>query len=258
MSWFGYTRTRPWFLIRGILFLLAFYLLAALFELNTILFIFRNALGVVVTAMVVVFQPELRKVLEQLGQTNVLFNSITGGRVHSDHDFSHRTVEELVKASYALGRTRTGALIVLEQNVPLVEYINTGIQVDALVTSQLLINIFEHNTPLHDGAVIMQGNRVTAATCYLPLSKNPEIPKHLGTRHRAAVGVSESTDSVTIVVSEETGKVTLAEGGALSSPLSPDELRERLSELCTPEQAPRQMGLRLWKGRQNNEKSDSE
>ena len=250
-------QNRTWFLIRGILLLLVFYLTAVLLEWNTILFIFRNALGVVVTAMVVVFQPELRKVLEQLGQTNVLFNRITGGRVHTENEFSQKTIEELVKASFALGKTRTGALMVLEQRIPLLEYENTGIEVDAVVTSQLLINIFEHNTPLHDGAVIIKGNRVAAATCYLPLSKNPDIPKSLGTRHRAAIGLSESTDSVTIVVSEETGRVTIAQNGVLTPPLNADSLRERLDELKAPEQKD-QAGLRFWKGRRKNEKDDSE
>lgn len=250
-------QNRTWFLIRGILLLLAFYLAAALLEWNTILFIFRNALGVVVTAMVVVFQPELRKVLEQLGQTNVLFNRITGGRVHTENEFTQKTIEELVRASFALGKTRTGALMVLEQGIPLKEYEDTGIEVDAVVTSQLLINIFEHNTPLHDGAVIIKGNRVAAATCYLPLSKNPDIPKALGTRHRAAIGLSESTDSVTIVVSEETGRVTIAQNGVLTPPLSADGLRERLDELKAPEQEG-QTGFRFWKGRRKNEKDDSE
>ena len=248
--------TRTWFLIRGILLLLVFYTVAVLLELNTILFIFRNALGVVVTAMVVVFQPELRKALEQLGQSNMLMKSITGGAKKTE-GFTPKTVEDLVKASFALGSARTGALIVIEQELPLKEYIDTGIEVDAIVSSPLLINIFEHNTPLHDGAVVLQGNRVAAATCYLPLSKNPDIPKELGTRHRAAIGLSESTDSVTIVVSEETGAVSVAQNGTLSRDLTPDLLREQLDALLTP-QEDRQPGFRFWKGWQRNAKEDSE
>ena len=248
--------TRTWFLIRGILLLLGFYAVAVLLELNTILFIFRNALGVVVTAMVVVFQPELRKALEQLGQRNMLMKTLTGGAKDTD-DFSPKTVEELVKASFALGATKTGALIVIEQELPLKEYIDTGIEVDAIVTSQLLINIFEHNTPLHDGAVILQGNRVTAATCYLPLSKNPEISKELGTRHRAAIGLSETSDSMTIVVSEETGAVSIAQNGELTRDLTPVMLREQLDTLLTPQEG-RQAGLWFWKGWQKNAKEDSE
>lgn len=248
--------TRTWFLIRGIILLLIFYFLAVVLELNTILFIVRNSLSVVVMAMVIVFQPELRMALEQLGQRNMLFNALNAGEAGTK-SFDLRTVEELVKASYALGRTRTGALIVIEQEVPLIEYINTGIEVDAKLTSPLLINIFEHNTPLHDGAVIVRGNRVVAATCYLPLSSNAEIPKELGTRHRAAMGVSETTDSVTIIVSEETGKVSVAERGVIRRDLKPDELRERLDALRTTEESG-DNGLKFWKGWQRNERKDSE
>ena len=248
--------TRTWFLIRGILILLLFYAVAEILELNTILFIFRNALGVVVTAMVVVFHPELRKALEQLGTGNMFLNSLTGGMKNPD-GFSPKTVEELVKASFLLGSTRTGALIVIERQLSLQEYIDTGIEVDAVVSSPLLINIFEHNTPLHDGAVVVQGNRVAAATCYLPLSKNPEISKELGTRHRAAIGVSEVTDSVTIVVSEETGKVSVAQNGRLTQDYEPEELREFLDTLLE-RQEPRQTGLKFWKGLRKNAKTDSE
>lgn len=249
--------TRTMFLIRGIFFLLVFYVVAVVLDLNTILFIVRHALSVVVIAMVIVFQPELRKVLEQLGQKNMIFNMLDGSDSDRKDAFDLRTVEELVKASYALGRTRTGALIVIEQKVPLTEYINTGIEVDAKLTSPLLINIFEHNTPLHDGAVIVRGNRVVAATCYLPLSTNPEIPKELGTRHRAASGVSETTDSVTIIVSEETGKVSVAEHGEIRRDMKADELRERLDGLRVAETT-RENGLKFWKGWQRNESKDSE
>ena len=248
--------TRTWFLIRGILMILIFYFLAAVLELNTILFIFRNALGVVITAVVVVFQPELRKALEQLGTGNMFANSLLGGPRNVD-GFSPKTVEELVKASYLLGSTRTGALIVIEQKLSLQEYVDTGIEVDAVVSGALLINIFEHNTPLHDGAVVLKGDRVVAATCYLPLSKNPEISKDLGTRHRAAIGVSEVTDSVTIVVSEETGKVSVAQNGQLTQYQKPEELREFLDTLL--ETRPQRMpGFKFWKGWQKNAKVDSE
>ncbi len=248
--------TRTWFLIRGIIVILVFYAVAVVFELNTILFIVRHGLSVLVMAMVIVFQPELRKALEQLGQRNMIFNVLAGPGSRDDA-FDQRTVEELVRASFALGRTRTGALIVIEQTVPLLEYIETGIEVDAKLTSQLLINIFEHNTPLHDGAVIVRGDRVVSATCYLPLSGNQEIPKELGTRHRAAMGVSETTDSVTIIVSEETGKVSVAERGEIRRDLTRDELRERLDALRTSEDVQGNT-LKFWKGWQKNESKDSE
>ena len=130
-----------------------------------------------------------------------------------------------------MGRARTGALIVMKQNDPLTEYVRTGIEVDAIVTNQLLINIFEHNTPLHDGAVIVEGDRVVSATCYLPLSDNMELSKELGTRHRAGVGISEATDSLTIIVSEETGRVSIAYGGSLMRSVDQDKLREELVKL---------------------------
>jgi diadenylate cyclase len=130
--------------------------------------------------------------------------------------FTDKTVNELVKACFDMAEVKTGALIVLEQDIRLTEYIRTGINIDAAVTSQLLINIFEHNTPLHDGAVIMRGNRILAATCYLPLSDSMDLSKQLGTRHRAGVGISEVSDSVTIIVSEETGGVSVAQDGKLT------------------------------------------
>ena len=130
-----------------------------------------------------------------------------------------------------MGRARTGALIVMKQSDPLTEYIRTGIEVDAVVTNQLLINIFEHNTPLHDGAVIVEGDRVISATCYLPLSDNMELSKELGTRHRAGVGISEATDSLTIIVSEETGRISVAQGGELIRNVNQDTLRDMLTKL---------------------------
>ena len=142
--------------------------------------------------------------------------------------FTDKTINELVKACFDMGEARTGALIVIEQNIRLSEYERTGINVDAVLTSQLLINIFEHNTPLHDGAVLVRGNRIVAATCYLPLSDNMELSKQLGTRHRAGVGISEVSDSLTIIVSEETGQVSMAQNGQLSRGLTSAELRSAL------------------------------
>lgn len=145
----------------------------------------------------------------------------------------------------------------IERELPLVDYIKTGIEVDAVVTSQLLINIFEHNTPLHDGAIVIRGNRVQAATCYLPLSANGNVSKDLGTRHRAALGVSEVTDSLTIIVSEETGRVSVASGGGLTLGVNADQLREILQELCAEEDTPKR-SLLLWKGWKKNERKADE
>lgn len=220
--------TKAWVIIKGILVLILFYIVATLLGFEAILWIFANGLGVGITALVIVFQPELRKALEQLGNRGLVTPFFDG---HDEDVFTDQTVEEIVRASYELAKARTGALIVIERNVRLDEYEQTGISIDAKITSQLLINIFEHNTPLHDGAVIIRGNRITAATCYLPLSDSTHISKDLGTRHRAAVGISEATDSVTIVVSEETGGVAIAENGELTRRVGRELLHDRLTEL---------------------------
>lgn len=248
--------TRTWFLLKGLLFLLIFFGIATILEFNTILYIAKNSLNIIVMALVVVFQPELRTALEQLGKENVLmkFFSSSSSQVSEGDEFSEKTIEELVKACYALGRTRTGALIVIERELPLVEYIKTGIEVDAVVTSQLLINIFEHNTPLHDGAVVLRGNRVVSATCYLPLSQNSQVSKDLGTRHRAALGVSEVTDSLTLIVSEETGRVSVASAGSLKLGLTAEELREELRGLQKPEEEGKKR-LWRWRRRRNEEQT---
>ena len=146
-----------------------------------------------------------------------------------------------------MGKVKTGALIVIQNEQPLNEYERTGIDVDGIVSSQLLINIFEHNTPLHDGAVIVRENRVTAATCYLPLSDNMALSKELGTRHRAGVGISEATDSMTVIVSEETGKISVAFLGELSRGLDAEKLREKLRSIQN--KAPEEKKRKLWKGR---------
>ena len=152
-----------------------------------------------------------------------------------------------------MGKVRTGALIVIEQKVSLRDYERTGIDVDGIVTSQLLINIFEHNTPLHDGAVIIQGNRVVSATCYLPLSDNLGLSKELGTRHRAGVGISEITDSLTIIVSEETGKISVAYEGELERNLDADSLRDRMYKILN-NPVEEHKNLRIWKGRSRDKK----
>ncbi len=224
--------TRAWSLFKGIIVILSFTLVAVYFQLNTILWIADKTLSVGIIALIIVFQPELRKALEQLGKKKFLSNlfSLSENKNVSEK-FCDKTINELVKASFDLGKTKTGALIVIEQDIDLAEYIATGIELDAVVTSQLLINIFEHNTPLHDGAVIMRGDRIVSATCYLPLSDNMGLSKELGTRHRAAVGISEVTDSFTIIVSEETGKVSVATGGEIIRNIDGEKLRTLLVKL---------------------------
>ena len=213
IRWVKYTRA--WTLFKGLLVLLAFSIFAALMQFDVILWIIRNTISVGIIALVILFQPELRRALEELGKKNLIPKIMSLSASDDNNRFSDRTIEELVKASYELARNKTGALIVLEKNTSLIEYEKSGIPIDAVISRQLLINIFEHNTPLHDGAVIMKGDRIVSATCYLPLSANMSLSKELGTRHRAAVGVSEVTDSLTIIVSEETGKVSLAQDGKI-------------------------------------------
>ena len=222
--------TRAWNLFKGIMIVLIFILLALIFHMNTILWLAENLLSVGLLALVIIFQPELRKALENLGGKNLFGRWFNFGKTDNDR-FSDRTIEELIKASYAMGKVRTGALIVVEDEILLNEYVRTGIDVDAIISSQLLINIFEKNTPLHDGAVIVRGDRVVSATCYLPLSDSLVLSKDLGTRHRAAVGISEVSDSLTIVVSEETGKVSIALRGQIYHGVDADFLREKLRYL---------------------------
>lgn len=223
--------SHAWTLLRGIMVIAAALAVIYLLQMDTLIYIINQGLSIAIITLVVVFQPELRKVLESLGERELLNHSILFGSSRNyTSRFSDRTLEELVLASMEMSADRTGALIVIEQNENLREYERTGIEIDALVTSQLLINIFEHNTPLHDGAVIIRGDRVTAATCYLPLSDNKSLSKALGTRHRAGVGVSEATDSLTIIVSEETGGISLAYRGTLQRSVTEKILRDRLIE----------------------------
>ena len=250
--------TRAWSLLKGLLVVCAFVAIAALFNMSTILWIVQHVTGLAVTAIVILLQPELRSAMEELGQTNILSSLFNFDYTKTPEGrFSDKTINEIVRASVQMSRVHTGALIVIEQNSPLQEYARTGIDVDALVTSQLLINIFEKNTPLHDGAVIIKNNRVFSATCYLPLSEN-RMDKNLGTRHRAGVGISEVTDSLTIIVSEETGEISLAYRGALTRKVSEDALRERLVTLQNKEiQEARHGRILSRKGKEQNKVSDS-
>lgn len=220
--------TRAWMLFKGIIVILIFILIAAVFQMNTILWLAGRTVNVALIALAVIFQPELRKALDQLGRRKFVTALFDFGLAQDTGRFADRTINELVKASFEMGKVKTGALIVIEQDIVLSEYERTGIGLDSLLSSQLLINIFEKNTPLHDGAIIVRGDRVVAATCYLPLSDSMTISKELGTRHRAAIGISEVSDSLTIIVSEETGAVSVAKGGVIYRDLTQDRLREQL------------------------------
>ncbi len=245
--------TKAWSLLKGVIVIAIFWLIAAIFDMETILWIAENMVNIASIAIIVILQPELRKAMEELGRKNFIASLLPFDSGKSESGlFSDRTINEITKACVEMGKVKTGALIVIEKSQPLAEYERTGIDIDGVVTSQLLINIFEHNTPLHDGAVIIRGNRVTSATCYLPLSDNMLLSKELGTRHRAGVGISEVTDSLTVIVSEETGRISIAYEGNLERNLNGDTLKERLREI----QGKQEEGKRrkLWKGRENNEK----
>lgn len=250
--------TRAWTLLKGILFILAFFMFAAVMELDTILWLLEKISYIAVTAILIIFQPELRKALEQLGSRNVLTSLFAQEDEKQNEAFTEKTIHELVRACFEMGKVKTGALMVIERTTKLNEIERTGIQVDGIVTSQLLINIFEHNTPLHDGAVIIRGNRIVSATCYLPLSDNLGLSKELGTRHRAGVGISEVTDSLTVIVSEETGGISVAYEGKLERALSSEELRSRLQQILNRNADDRTKGKGLWKRRsgRKNEKKD--
>lgn len=224
--------TRAWQLMKGLIVIGAFLALAYFLGMNTIIWIARNILSFAVIAIIIVMQPELRHALEDLGKKNFITLTLFSDYAKREKEnIAKSTINAIVNACYEMGRAKTGALIVIEQTESLKEFVESGIAIDGIVSSQLLVNIFEHNTPLHDGAVIIRDNRIVAATCYLHLSQNLALSKELGTRHRAAVGVSEETDSFTIIVSEETGAVSYAYEGKLSRDISPAVLQKRLEKI---------------------------
>jgi len=225
--------TRAWTLLKGIIVVVVFVAFCYIFNLTTITWLLSKTAGVLITMLVILFQPELRRALEQLGRRNILgsiFGLNSAGSIGEEDSRSLEKInDEIIKAVFEMSKVKTGALIVIEKQVVMNEYERTGIAIDALVSSQLIMNIFEKNTPLHDGAVFIRDQRVVAATCYLPLSDNMNVAKELGTRHRAGLGISEVSDSLTIIVSEETGFVSVAEAGRLTRKLSREDLRKRLS-----------------------------
>lgn len=244
--------TRAWNLLKGFAVILVLLLLAYFLHMSTILWIAENFFSLGITAVIIVFQPELRRALEQLGEKNILTSIVPfDSSKREEEGMTDRTIQELVRACFEMGKARTGALIVIEQDVSLQEYERTGISIDSLISSQLVLNIFEKNTPLHDGAVILSGDRLRSATCYLPLSDNMNLSKALGTRHRAAVGISEVSDSVTIVVSEETGSVSVAKNGRLFRNLNQEQLKEQLQAMQTKAEEGRK--IKLWRGRGKHE-----
>ena len=244
--------TKAWMLLKGMVVLVVFILFAAILKMHTILFLAKESINVLAVAAVVVFQPELRRALEKLGEKNFLMDFVPFDRNKDNQRFSDHTLESIVNAAYKMGSVCTGALIVVEQAIRLTEYERTGIELDCLVSEQMLLNIFEHNTPLHDGAVIIRGDRIKSATCYLPLSDNMQISKELGTRHRAALGISELSDALVVVVSEETGQVSAVMSGQIVRGIPAEYLATRLGQIQYRTSETKK--FTLWKGRQKHEK----
>ncbi|NTV89281.1 MAG: TIGR00159 family protein [Clostridiales bacterium] len=220
--------TRAWQLLKGLLLIIVATELSKILGLTTISFILQNTISVLAIGAIILFQPELRRGLEQIGRSK--FKDIFS---IDDSDNRLRTtalIEEIVKSCTELSREFVGALMVIEKETKIGEIINTGIQLESIVTSELILNIFTPNTPLHDGAVIIRDNKIKAAACFLPLTDNPNLSTELGTRHRAALGITEVSDSIAIVVSEESGKISVALGGGLTRNLTPDTLRKALNK----------------------------
>ncbi|MBU7595995.1 diadenylate cyclase CdaA [Metabacillus halosaccharovorans] len=220
-------------LLKGITVIIVVRMLSQYLGLSTLQWLMDQALTWGFLAIIIIFQPELRRALEQLGRGRLFSRSGLPGEEDPEV-----TVEAIVKATDYMAKRRIGALMSIEKETGMSDYIETGISLNSRISSELLINLFIPNTPLHDGAVIIQKNQVAAAACYLPLSESPFISKELGTRHRAALGISEVTDSLTIIVSEETGNVSAARNGELHRNLSQEELRDILQkELYTQTKA---------------------
>ncbi|WP_318246538.1 diadenylate cyclase CdaA [Guptibacillus algicola] len=210
-------------LLKGITVIIAAWFLSSFFELNTLHWILERVVLYGLLAIIIIFQPELRRALEQLGRGRLFTRSAV------EEEETNKMIEAIIKSTSYMGKRRIGALISMERETGLNDYVETGIQMNAKLTSELLINIFIPNTPLHDGAVILKKDEILAAACYLPLSESPFISKELGTRHRAALGISEVTDSLTLVVSEETGSISLAKNGELHRNVSEEVLRDLLT-----------------------------
>ena len=244
--------TRAWSLFKGVGVIILIALIANIFELHTIWWVLSNSLPVGAIGMVIIFQPELRRALEQLGRGKIL-SSIAG--IESDKARSaleEETVNAIIRATFKMAQVRTGALIVIEKETKLGDVERTGIIIDAVVSTQLLLNIFEDKTPLHDGAVIISNNRISAATCFLPLTDSMEVSKALGTRHRAAIGISEISDAITIVVSEETGTVSVVQNGNIERGVDTETLKRKLSN-PNPGKNKIETRLKFWRGWNKNE-----
>lgn len=239
--------TRAWQLIRGILLILVSTELSKMLGLKTINFILQNMLSFLAIGAIVLFQPELRRSLERIGRSRfkdlINFDETANIRVQTT-----AVIEEIVKACMEMSSKYTGALVVIERDTKIGEIINTGTQLESHVSSELIINLFVPDTPLHDGAVVIRDNKIKAAACFLPLTDNPNLSKELGTRHRAALGITEVSDAIAVVVSEESGKISFALNGGLTRNLTPDTLRKALNKNLIDNET-NQKKIMLWRGK---------
>lgn len=234
-------------LLKGIILIMLVHLVSNFLGLSTLQWLMDRAITWGFLALIIIFQPELRRALEQLGRGRLFSRSSA-----NDDEEQTKMVEAIIKATEYMAKRRIGALISIERETGMGDYIETGIILNARVSSELLINIFIPNTPLHDGAVIIQKNHVAAAACYLPLSESPFISKELGTRHRAALGISEVTDSITVVVSEETGVVSITKNGELHRDLTPEQFRELLTKELVPATKATSSSRWQWRGKKHD------
>jgi diadenylate cyclase len=243
--------TRAVQLLKGIFVLVGTWAISTWFNLYTLKWLMNQMFTFGVVTILIIFQPELRRALEQLGRGKLFSRSSVVER-----DINER-INEIIKSINYMAKRKIGALIVFERSTGLSDYIESGIQMESIVSSELLINIFIPNTPLHDGAVIVRANQIMAAGCYLPLSENPFISKELGTRHRAGIGVTEVCDAVSIIVSEETGQVSLAVGGMIVRDIKEESLISKLFEELNPNPKVRGEGqgpkVPFWRRKGGNE-----
>ena len=225
--------TRAQQVLKGVIFLLVLVPLSEWLRLDALNYILVNVMQIGIIAIIIVFQPELRRMLEKVGRFNV--SAIFKADQNTENLNIDETISSISAAAGNLSLTKTGALIVIERETRLGEIAGTGTILDAALSSQLLENIFFHNSPLHDGAIIVRSDRIVAAACYLPLTEDNSLSKKLGTRHRAGIGISETADCVVVIVSEETGSISLAISGKLETSFTPDTLKKSLSALLMPQ-----------------------
>lgn len=222
-------KTRAWILVKGLAIIGVVYVIICLTEMVLLQNIMQSLFSILMIAIVIMLQPELQKLVEIIGQNNFgNVKSLLSKKKEIDSWYSEKTIDEITQACASMSKSKTGALIVIEKGIPLEEYITSGIMLKSHISKQLLLNIFEKNTPLHDGAVIIKNNLVESATCYLPLTNSHDINKDLGTRHRAAIGASEHSDCIVVVVSEETGAISMCENGKILHRMTPEQLASEL------------------------------